>query len=496
MTLNQISGLLCPPTWGTARTDRPTHGAKAAHVARALGLELMPWQQHVLDVALEFDPVTGRLAYREVGLSVPRQSGKSTLTLVLMTLRCIGAAFGPGQQVLYTAQDALSARQKWEEDHVEALDASPVFKRGRDYSVRLSNGSERIRFSNASIWRISSTTDTAGHGKTLDLAVIDEAFSHQDFRVDQSFRAPMITRPEPQMWVVSTAGTSKSAFLNARRMAGRAAVERGDFEGSAWFEWSAPPDADTLDEEVWAGCSPALGHSISLPVLRSEIRSLVDAGNEQGARRAFLNLTEENDGGEGARIPVEVWLRQSDPETAIVERGVLGVAMTPDRGLVSLGAAGIRPEGDWSVSSVQTAAGSGWVVEAAGRVADSFGVRTVALDGGGPASSLIAPLERAGFNVVKLSGQGFARACGLFVDELDAGRLWHRNEPGLSASVSVAKDRRLGDLWAWARGDGEASVVELEAVTVALGGSASLEEPEKVPVSAVVERGGLFRWDS
>jgi phage terminase large subunit-like protein len=43
-----------------------------------LGVDLMPWQRLVLDTALEINPLTKRLAYREVRLTVPRQQGKST----------------------------------------------------------------------------------------------------------------------------------------------------------------------------------------------------------------------------------------------------------------------------------------------------------------------------------------------------------------------------------------------------------------------------------
>ena len=50
----------------------------------------MPWQQHVADVALEVDPATGLLAYREVVVTIPRQSGKSSLALAIMVHRAIG----------------------------------------------------------------------------------------------------------------------------------------------------------------------------------------------------------------------------------------------------------------------------------------------------------------------------------------------------------------------------------------------------------------------
>ena len=52
--------------------QRSTYGPRVAQTARLLGLELMPWQQFVADVALEVDLSTGLLAYREVVLTVPR----------------------------------------------------------------------------------------------------------------------------------------------------------------------------------------------------------------------------------------------------------------------------------------------------------------------------------------------------------------------------------------------------------------------------------------
>ena len=56
----------CPPRWSTERADRPTYGGAVAAIATKLGTPLMPWQRHVVDVALEIDPATGLLAYRTV----------------------------------------------------------------------------------------------------------------------------------------------------------------------------------------------------------------------------------------------------------------------------------------------------------------------------------------------------------------------------------------------------------------------------------------------
>jgi phage terminase large subunit-like protein len=73
----------------------------------------MPWQSMVTDVAGEVEPSTGLPAYREVRVTVPRQSGKTTLVLVVEVDRCV--AWGPHQHCLYAAQDRNNSRTKWEE---------------------------------------------------------------------------------------------------------------------------------------------------------------------------------------------------------------------------------------------------------------------------------------------------------------------------------------------------------------------------------------------
>jgi len=84
----------------------------------------------VLDVALELDDA-GRLIYRDVTLSIPRQQGKSTLLLVLWVTRCL---LWPDQRVVYTAQSGLDARKKWAGDWLPLLAASP-FAGLRDWKV-------------------------------------------------------------------------------------------------------------------------------------------------------------------------------------------------------------------------------------------------------------------------------------------------------------------------------------------------------------------------
>ncbi len=104
-----LARCVCPPRYATLRDPgRPTLGGQVADVAEALGTPLMAWQRQVADTALEVDPATGRLAYREVGLTVPRQQGKTTLELAVMVHRCRTWA---RSRVLYAAQTRLHAHK-------------------------------------------------------------------------------------------------------------------------------------------------------------------------------------------------------------------------------------------------------------------------------------------------------------------------------------------------------------------------------------------------
>ena len=117
----------CPPLHATPRDpSRPTLGGDVAAIAAQLGTPFMPWQRQVADVAMELDPQTGLLAYGEVDLTTPRQSGKTTLELAVLVHRCRTWA---RSRALYSAQSRIHAHEKWEDDHVETLRTVAVCRR-------------------------------------------------------------------------------------------------------------------------------------------------------------------------------------------------------------------------------------------------------------------------------------------------------------------------------------------------------------------------------
>lgn len=431
----------------------------------------MPWQRHVADVALEVDPGTGHLAYRQVILTVPRQSGKTTLILAVGTHRGLG--FGPRQVIRYGAQTRNDARQKWEDDYVEILQASPLRKL---FTVRKTNGNEAILFKNRSRWGITANTEKAGHGSTLDLAFLDEAFSQTDHRMEQAFKPAMITRDSPQLWVVSTAGTDDSLYLIDKRDMGRKLAESDVRRGIAYFEWSAPDDADPGDPVVWRACMPGLrsnGGIIDEDAIASEFTSmkLIEF------QRAYLNQWPDRNAAEPV-IPHEVWAALV-ADRLRVERPVFAVDATPNRDAAAIAAAGRRPDGLGQLEILDSRGGTGWVVDRVVELNRRHRPAAWVLDPASAAGAWLPKLQEKGIEPVLVTGREMAQACGAFYEAaVEDAAFRHIDDVALNVALSGAKKRPLGDAWAWHRRDSSIDISPLVAATLAWHGLATHGGPE------------------
>jgi hypothetical protein len=412
----------------------------------------------VLDVALELEP-DGRPAFREVRVTVPRQQGKTRgLLLPVMVHRALGGVDPRPQRILYTAQDRNHAREKWSEQ-VEELDRSPL---RRLYTVRRSNGSESIRWRTGSTHGITASGEKSGHGFTLDLGVIDEAFAQVDDRLIQSFRPAMVTRPWAQLWLASTAGTDESVFLRERVEDGRARVEAGERSGVAYFEWSAPDDADPDDPATWAAAMPALGSLIDLDTIRAD-HAAMDAAE---FARAYLNRW--SPGG----VPVfslAEWVACRDPSSGSGQAPAFGVDVSPDRSHASIAAAAGRSDGRIHLELVDRRTGTDWLVGRVAELLERHAPVAITVDPSGPAGSLVTDLTRLPRvpPLVLVTARQYAAACGALFDDVSTQRIAHRGQPALDDAVVAARRRSSGDAWSWARPSSGVDPSPLIAATLA-----------------------------
>lgn len=513
--------LHCPPLYGTQRTPgRPTLGPNLAKIAAGLGRPLLPHQRLIADIAGEIDPETGLLAYGEVDVIINRQQGKSELAFPTMVHRCTGfgdelarwvrrelgqdvPAPGP-QRVLYTAQRAEDARQKWRDIHVARLEAKGSPFRSL-IEVRKRLAAETIFWPNGSTWSPGSATKKAGGtGDTLDLGMIDEAWSQQDNSTELAMRPTMLTRPWAQLWVLSMIpGLSRAApgtwpYLHQKRQNGRARVQAGIRRGVAYFEWGMREGRDPADPATWWETMPALGHTVSEAKIRQDFEAmdLVDFMAE------YLSVEPSARGSQWHLITEPTWRGLQVPAVRgrYVDPVAFGVDAAPDQSVASIGMSALDVNGDTFVELVERQPGLSWVVPALVELSERLGPCAIGVAAHGPAAPIIEPLRRALLDanvdteLVVMQGPAVAAACVQFhleTGELGTGnpenperRLRHIGQVELDDAVAAATKYTWGDEWRFARSGEGGEISALYGVTLAraageavewLGGSYDLE---------------------
>jgi phage terminase large subunit-like protein len=238
---------------------------------------VMPWQHDLNTVTTEMDEA-GAFVYRQVVIELPRQQGKSVDLLSMMVTRALRR---PGTQISYTAQTRLDARHRLLDTWWPRISRSKI---GPLVKPRKGAGSEALLFRNGSMIGLVSSEETSGHGDTLHLGVIDEAWSQTDSRLEQSMRPAMMTVEDAQLWIVSCAGKETSTYFRGKVEDGRARAELGVTDTGCYIGYSAPDDADPADPATWAACMPALGRTVTVETVRKDFE-LMDLPE---FRRAYL----------------------------------------------------------------------------------------------------------------------------------------------------------------------------------------------------------------
>ncbi len=420
----------------------------------------MPWQRLVADVALELNP-DGTPAFRTVVLTVPRQAGKTTLSLCVELHRAL--LWGSRQFIAFTAQDGNAARRKLLEDQLPIINASPFTASVKQ--VIQAAGREGIEFVNGSRLALFGSSESAGHGRTIDLAISDEAFKDADSRREQAMLPAMATRPDAQFWIVSTAGTEESLWLLDKVRAGRQAVENDLDSGICFFEWSADPLAPIDDPETWRSCNPAIGNTISETVVRDALATMA----EDEFRRAFLNQWV---GSTARMIPEAAWDACVSSTAQLAGDLTLAVDTNPDRTFASICLA----DKFGTVELSAYGAGTSWVAPKLIELAKQHRA-TVVLDKVTSAGYL-PDLERANVRVHAISvSELTTSAAKFFVSIGDQVLRVRANEliDELDRSVAIAEKRPIGDAWAWRRKDLSSDLSPLVAASLAHWGASAFE---------------------
>nr|DAK24204.1 MAG TPA: Large Terminase [Caudoviricetes sp.] len=450
--------------YATKRNKKnPTFGPRAALAAKLLGAQLMPWQQQVLDVALELNPNDpGAWRYPVVVVTVPRQAGKSFLLRAVMVDRMMNYNH---HEILMTAQTGKDARKRWKQI-IKGLGAN---KKRQYFDVKKSQGSEYLTYKPRDSYIAPfAPTPKSIHGDSLHLVTVDEAWafdSESGVALETAINPTQLTVKDSQLWIVSTKGTSASAYLNELIRRGRESVNDPN-ANMAFFEWSADEEEAAQDpySDITLAFHPAVGHTQTLDKIRSM------AGSDLSAwRRSYLNLETAV---ESTIIDMQIWDSQAqDPDglTPIPSPEHISLAfdIASDRSAASIAAAWKDQDGNLYTRIIKTAPDVAWLPGSIRRLAQA-GYAGIYCDPSGPTRTIFKDLEDTGIGVTALSTYEYATSCQMFLDRARAGDITHDANDLTRAALASVVPRALAGVTAFDARKSPEPIDALRATAIAL----------------------------
>lgn len=436
----------------------------AIDLASLVGLDLFPWQEHVLRGALG-ERVDGRWSAFRTCLVVPRQNGKNA---ILEARELAGIFLFGEEQITHTAHQfktaknsmlALMRRMKKVPElmeHVvgyESPDQSiqdiDGFKTGNEPGIYLKND-HRIQY--------FARSKDSGRGFTGDVVVLDEAYALKAQEMGAmlpTMRAKSIAG-NPQLWITSSAGMVGSDYLESLRRQGM----EGTSDRLAYYEWSVDEDAPRteddgpveMDVDGWYQANPSLGYLVSEEHMRDEAEDLLKT--EEGAeefRRELLGIWSRIGG--RSDIPMDTWRSRRLPERPKgvkirLEKPCLAVDVRPDGSGAAISVTGWH-DGQLVTQVLRHRDELGWVADEVQQlvlagIRSGTGKIPVLAIGNSATSSLEAEFRRVRIQPRWISTGQYAGACASFRTLVVEGGLAHDGQPELDEAVAALRRNDKG----------------------------------------------------
>jgi hypothetical protein len=416
------------PRVSSAPASATSAGTETAELAASAGLILDDWQRHILDIALGERP-DGKWSAFEVGLIVGRQNGKGAV----LEARELAGLFLFGEQlILHSAHEFKTAQEAFR--RVLALVQNTPDLDRRVARVRTSHGEEGIELRSGARLRFVARSTGSGRGFSGDVVILDEAYNLPASAMG-ALLPTMAARPNPQVWYASSAGKEDSEVLARVRDRGA----EGSSGRLAYFEWSAPPDADLDDPRAWVAANPGLGIRIPRDFVEAERSALP----EVEFARERLGIWA--DGRTDAAIDAALWRDLVDVESQDRSPVAFCPTINPERTKGAITAAIRRADGLVQIESIDYRPGVAWMLDRLAALNADWAPIGVVLDPAAPEASLIQGLQQSGIEPVLLTGREGAQADGAFYDALVDRRIRHGNQGALNIAVEQAAWRPVGD---------------------------------------------------
>ena len=362
-----------------------------ADVSAAFGIALDGWQELILEAAMG-ERSDRTWAAKRVGVSVPRQNGKSQL---LVARALAGALLFGEKKIVVSAHQQDTARESFGK-LMEIIEADANERlRSRVKSVMNALNREAVKFENGATIQFKARSGAAGKGFSSDCLLLDEA-QILGSRAWTSINSTMSAMKNPQVWLLGTPPQDEDDCY-AFEMVRKAAVD-GKSSAAAWIEWSADPSApdyDPASEYTRWQANPAWNTRINHEVVQGEFETYSPDRFRQdrlGIWRSAVELVSRV-------ILADEWERSGVEVPPADGTPSLGVKFSPDGSRVAVAGAMKPSAGPIHVELVGAHSGSmaagsaalvSWVAERASRYA------AIVVDGKSNAGAFVDALIAAG----------------------------------------------------------------------------------------------------
>ena len=477
-----------PPT--IVRTVWPRVEAKG----RELGIGFDWWQSQLGSVVLGYD-AQGKYAATVggIGLSIPRQVGKTYFVAALLVIMCI---LFPGLQVIWTAHHLRTStktfgtlrgicRRKKVAPHI-AVDG-----RGKP-AIRSSNGEQEITFRNGSKIMIGARGEGFGRGfDEIDVEVFDEA-QILDSRSLEDMIAAVNQARHPHGGLLFFMGTPPRPVDNGEAFTvRREKAITGKASNAVWLEIGADPESDPDDATQYPVMNPSFPKRTPLESL---LRLRENLGDDDSWNREGRGIWDP-------KVTVRVideqtWAAVADPASMAIERLTLAIDVNPDRSSAAVSLAGRRADGLWHVALDEHRNGADWTIGWVRQRAERNALHAVVVD----ELAGLTERRRNGRHYLKgtdvavtlaaAEGRDMAMAWATYHDAVTSATVRHTNQPQVNVALSQAGTRDLQGGKALSKKSSTSDITPLTSQTLALWGAQrdDIKTPQRAARRKVVVR--------
>lgn len=253
--------------------------------------------------------------------------------------------------------------------------------------------------------------------------VVDEAWAFDQARGDDlmaAFNPVGLTIPHSQVWIISTAGDTRSEWLRSLVDKGRQAINDPGTT-TAFFEWSADEEkaAANLRSDEALTFHPAIGFTQDL----WKIKALAQNEPDHLYRRSYLNLWPT--AAEASIVDLEAWEQLEDAEPKTMPPDVaIGFDVAAGRTGATIYAAWQEGE-NVQIHRLISKAGAAWVEKAITHLQETLAPMAVVADDSGDNRPIIEALRRSGSAVYALRPREYASANSEFFARVSDGKIQH-----------------------------------------------------------------------